>query len=105
MELWPIIEKSHLFIRPTNTDGYALSVAEAIYCKIPTIASNVANRPEGTILFEARNFQELLNRTLEVINDYQCFKEKARKVKLKDNLENLLNIYREIGDKAIGHGK
>ena len=30
-ELWPIFKKASLMIRPTNTDGDALSIREALY--------------------------------------------------------------------------
>ena len=52
-ELWPVIAQADLFLRPTRSDGYSVSVSEAIYFKIPAIASNVCPRPTGTILFKS----------------------------------------------------
>ena len=94
MELWPIIKKSNLFIRATNVDGYALSVAEAIHCNVPVIASNVGSRPEGTILFQSRSSEELFNAALKVIEEYEFFRQNVEKLKSKDYLEELLSLYR-----------
>jgi len=93
MELWPIIKKSNLFIRATNYDGYGVSIAEAIYCGVPAIASNVCVRPEGTILFQSRNLEELYKSTLKVIEEYELVHSRVIKVKCKDYLEEILKIY------------
>lgn len=66
-ELFPILKRSNLFVRPTNTDSFGISVAEAIYAKIPAIASDVCERPSGTLIFESRNMLELLQVTEKVI--------------------------------------
>jgi glycosyltransferase involved in cell wall biosynthesis len=66
-EYYPILERSNLMIRPTRTDGWPLSIGEAMYFGVPVIASDVCARPEGTILFAAGNADDLadkINRTL-----------------------------------------
>lgn len=55
----PVLQAADLFIRPTNTDGDAVSVREALYLGIPTIASDAVERPEGTILFRNRDLDDL----------------------------------------------
>lgn len=50
---------SDLVVRATNTDGDALTIREAIYYKKPVIASNITERPEGTILFKNRDSVDL----------------------------------------------
>ncbi len=49
------LQKSDVFIRPTNTDGDALTVREAISSGVATVASDVCPRPEGTVTFKNRN--------------------------------------------------
>ena len=66
-ELWPLFNKADLMIRPTNTDGYGVSIAEAIFLQKPAIASDVCKRPEGTILFENRNIDDLYNKCVNVL--------------------------------------
>jgi glycosyltransferase involved in cell wall biosynthesis len=54
-ELWPLLKKVDLFVRPTLSDGASVSVQEALYFGTPTIASDVCLRPAGTILFSTGN--------------------------------------------------
>lgn len=42
-----------VFLRPTRTDGDAISVREAIWRRVPVVASDVAKRPKQCRLFEA----------------------------------------------------
>lgn len=95
IELCQIIRKSHLFLRPTNTEGYAVSAAEAIYYKVPVIASDVCIRPEGTILFKSRDIHDLYKKTADVIENYKNSKEKLQNIKLQDNAEMLFKIYKK----------
>ena len=55
----PVLERSNLFVRPTNTDGDATSVREALYLGIPAVASDVVQRPAGAILFRSRDLDDL----------------------------------------------
>ena len=66
-ELWPLFKKADLMIRPTTTDGDALSIREAMYLGCPAIASDVSDRPEGTIVVKSRDLEELSIKTKEVL--------------------------------------
>jgi glycosyltransferase involved in cell wall biosynthesis len=68
-ELWPLISKSDLCIRPTMSDGDSLTIREALYLNCPVIASDVSPRPNGTILFKSRNIEDLYSKTIEVLNN------------------------------------
>jgi len=59
-EFWPIIKKSDLFVRPTLSDSFGISVHEAITFGVPTIASDVCTRPEGAILFKKENLEQFI---------------------------------------------
>lgn len=93
MELYAIIKRSHLFVRPTNNDGYGVSIAEAIYCNVPAIASDVCVRPEGAILFKSRDMDDLYIKTIDVIDNYDKYKEKIRDIKFEDNARKISQIY------------
>lgn len=67
-EYWPILERSTVFVRPTNTDGYGISIAEALHFGLPAIASNVCERPEGTVLFRTRDREDLVEKTRRVLH-------------------------------------
>lgn len=94
--LCPILNRVQLFLRPTNTDGDAISIREAMFYKIPTIASDVCNRPEGTILFKNRDFIDLYRKTIDVIENYPDYKDKLNNIIISDNMEKILNIYRKV---------
>ncbi|MBU3142592.1 glycosyltransferase [Clostridium sp. CF012] len=96
MELWPIIKKSDLFIRPTNYDGYGVSIAEAIQQSIPAIASDVCERPEGTIVFKSRDSKDLYNKTMDVIYNYNSYKNRIKDIQYEDNSKKILDIYDRI---------
>jgi glycogen(starch) synthase len=63
-----LISRSAALIRPTFTDGDSISVREALALGVPVIASNVAVRPEGTILFETGNSDDLMKK-MECIHE------------------------------------
>lgn len=95
-EFYPILKRSQLFIRPTNTDGDAVSLREALYYHVPAIASDVVSRPCGTMVFNNRNMNELFNLTISLIDNYQKYKDKLNGIKVYDNAERLLNVYNEL---------
>lgn len=95
-EFYPILQKSQLFIRPTNTDGNSVSVMEAIDLKIPCITSDACPRPEGTVLFKTRDIEDLVEKSIEVIENYKFYKEKAQDSVLENNAEGLLELYKNI---------
>lgn len=47
MQLWPILQKTSLFLRITTTDGDSISVREALKFGAKVLASNVVPRPNG----------------------------------------------------------
>lgn len=63
-----LIERSDIVLRPTNTDGDALTVREALYLGKPVISSDVVERPQGTILFKTRDMNDLEIKLLETLN-------------------------------------
>jgi hypothetical protein len=61
-QIWPLFKQAKLFIRPTNTDGDAISLREALFFNCKSIASDICNRPSGTILFKNRDEDDLFNK-------------------------------------------
>lgn len=54
----PVIHASDVFLRPTNTDGDANSVREALYLGVPAVASDAVARPAGSIVFRTRDLED-----------------------------------------------
>ena len=95
-EFYPILQKSQLFIRPTNTDGNSVSVMEAMDLEIPCITSNACPRPEGVVIFKTRDMDDLIKKTMELIQNYEAYKEKAKYIKVEHNDEKLLTAYKKV---------
>jgi glycosyltransferase involved in cell wall biosynthesis len=64
-----LIEKTAIVLRPTNTDGDALTVREALILGKPVVASDVVERPEGTILFKTRDVADMAKQLGILVND------------------------------------
>lgn len=70
MELWPLMKKVNVFLRPTKSDGDALSLRESLWLKIPAIASDAVPRPSGSVVYSLNSQDDLVNKTLQVIDNY-----------------------------------
>jgi len=91
-----VINMCDLFIRPTNTDGDALSIREALTLKKPVIASDVCKRPEGTLIFRNRNIEDLYIKINDVINNHDAYRTKIKKIEFEDNAEKILEVYKKV---------
>jgi len=97
-EFYPILMKSDLFVRPTNRDGYSVSLAEAIYFRVPAVASDVCTRSEGTILFKNRDTGDFASKVEGVLDNYESYKESLEAVDLEDNFEKIMEVYQKLGE-------
>jgi glycosyltransferase involved in cell wall biosynthesis len=95
-QFYPILMKSTLFVRPTNTDGDALSIREAISYNIPAVSSNVVTRPKEAVLFKNRDINDLYEKVEHVLINYKEYKEKLYKMDAKDNRDNILKVYKNL---------
>lgn len=68
-ELWPLFENADLMVRPTCVDAYGISIAEALYFDCPAIASDVCERPDGTVLFRNRDQSDFLEQCRSILVD------------------------------------
>lgn len=53
-----VIRRADIFVRPTTTDGDAVSIREGLWYGKPVVASDAVARPEGTILFRSRDVED-----------------------------------------------
>jgi glycosyltransferase involved in cell wall biosynthesis len=107
------IAESDLFLRTTLYDGDSVSVREALHLRIPVIATDNCMRPGGVHLIPSSNIEALgeaitqrlsqSNSRHTEANDRTCEKEESPE--REENLEAVLNIYRELmremGEKQI----
>lgn len=66
-EVWPAFAEGDIMLRPTSNDGYAISLEEAIFLGTPTLASDAAKRPAGTVLFQNRDIDDLERKAMEML--------------------------------------
>ena len=89
-ELWSI---SHLYVRPTMKDGDSISIREALQMNLKVVASDVAERPNGVVIYQKGNISDFLSKVLKEL-------EKKKKVNSKtndfENYNKILKIYLKL---------
>jgi hypothetical protein len=85
---WKYINSADIFIRPTITDGDALSVKESIYMDKITVVSDCTIRPDNVILFKT-----------------SCSKDLARKINFSLSSEKKTISFKKDGDNLIFYTK
>jgi glycosyltransferase involved in cell wall biosynthesis len=100
-EVYPIWQKSDIFVRPTASDGDALSLREALYFKTPSIASNAAPRPAGTIIFRNRDIGDFIDRVKMVWDNYDYYKSKSEAIEVGNGFNKTLEIYSRMVNKQV----
>ncbi len=65
--LWPLFTSVDIFVRPTLSDGASVSVQEALFCGVTTIASDVCWRPAGTIVYTTADSADLCRKIQQSI--------------------------------------
>ena len=77
--LWPLIKRADVFVRPTLSDSFGISVAEALSFGVPAIASDVCTRPSGTILFKTGNQEDFFKKVCGVLDkEIMCYQKKEK---------------------------
>lgn len=75
------------FVRNTSTDGDALSVKEALYLGVPTICSDVVDRPKGVRLFKYCDRESF----------HRCFEDSiVKKNIIESGVERIAYLYTTI---------
>lgn len=83
-----VIEQSDIVLRPTNIDGDAITIREAIYLNKPVLASDAVLRPDGTNTFRSRDFDDF-----EIKLEYQINNILKRKsTKNKSQTQNIVDF-------------
>lgn len=97
----PVLAASDVFIRPSNTDGDAISVREALYLGVPTIASDAVARPAGAKLFPTRNVDAMTSAVESVLTESQTG-PRQRTVALapedRERIDRYLDLLQSLAD-------
>ena len=92
---WKYINSADIFIRPTITDGDALSVKESIYMEKITVVSDCTIRPDNVILFKTSCSKDLANKVNFILNSDK------KTVSLKNDGNNII-FYIKLYEKVMG---
>jgi glycosyltransferase involved in cell wall biosynthesis len=90
--VYPLMRQSDLFIRPTNTDGDAVSVREALYFRTPVVASDASPRPQGTVLFRNRDVGDLILQVKRILSGELV----PDTVKSTSSFDQIWQIYQQL---------
>jgi glycosyltransferase involved in cell wall biosynthesis len=67
-QLWPLLKKVDLFVRPTLSDGASVSIEEALWVGKPVVATSACQRPTQVAVYDVGDsdkFYELVINVLE----------------------------------------
>jgi glycosyltransferase involved in cell wall biosynthesis len=62
------VQNCDFLLRTNTVDGYGVSLQEAMDLGVPAIASDVCERPKGTVLFKNNDLKDLSQKTSYVLN-------------------------------------
>jgi glycosyltransferase involved in cell wall biosynthesis len=95
--LLPAFRHDVIYVRPTRTEGDAVSVREALLMGVPVVASDVVGRPEGTVLAsDGEDLADVLRKLLADRATAAAATTAARIVAEREAdrlLEHLISIY------------
>jgi glycosyltransferase involved in cell wall biosynthesis len=81
-----------LLLRPNLSDGYGVSIQEALDLGVPAVASDVCKRPKGAILFKNNNLEDL-SKKIEFVSNLPLESILKEKEELDYHLQ-LIEIYK-----------
>ena len=91
-----LLKISAIFVRPTNTDSWGLSVGESLSLGVPCVASDVCKREEGTIFFKVRDQDNFDLKVRECIEGIEKEKEKLQAIEISDYYDEVLDVYNKL---------
>lgn len=90
-----LLARSSVFLRSTLIDGDSMSVREALYLGIPTVASDTPFRPEGVRLFRRGDPADMAGKLREALESGRADPDAARR-ESEANLAALFAIYASV---------
>lgn len=92
-EFYPVFKIAGVFLRPTLTDGDAISVRESLYYKVPAICSDAVQRPESVVLYRTMDQQDFNDSVIKVLNSIDNYKQATRGIETKNFPGQIVDIY------------
>jgi N-acetyl-alpha-D-glucosaminyl L-malate synthase BshA len=110
-EIDQILSYSDLFLLPSETESFGLAALEAMALGVPVISSNSGGLPEVNFdgisgyLSNVGDIEEMSANALKILSDdvtLQQFKVNALETAKQFDIKNILPMYEELYQKAIG---
>jgi glycosyltransferase involved in cell wall biosynthesis len=92
----PAMVRSSLLVRPTSTDGDAVSIREALTAGVPVVASDVVSRPEGVHAFEYRDLRSLVDTTRRALDADTPPPSAAIREAGDETFHQILGVYEDV---------
>lgn len=105
LPLVPAFRHDAILVRPTRTDGDALSIREALHAGLPVVASDAVERPSGTVTFGAGDVAALCAAVRQVLDKPSGVKALEAEEVGRDHtdafLDRLLGLYEREMKKLV----
>jgi glycosyltransferase involved in cell wall biosynthesis len=90
-----VIARSDIFVRPTFSDGDAISVREAIALGTPVVASDVVDRPAGTLCFKTGDSNDLASKIESLLSGPRPVQHSGSSLEepAANGIQRLLELY------------
>ena len=94
--LIPILKLTDVFLRPTNTDSWAMSISEGISLGVPVVTSDACKRENGAIIFETRNQDAFNEAIINCLDNLKIEKEKLRHIVVESHHIEVGGVYQKL---------
>jgi len=91
----PLYPAGSVFLRPTSTDGDAISVRESLMAGLPVLASDASPRPRGTLTFKSRDADSFAAALMLALGELPKLKRRLRNPP-DSGWREVLSIYLEL---------
>lgn len=101
LDFLTLIHRSDIVLRPTVTDGDALTIREALFFGKPVIASDVVTRPRGTVTYNSENTDSLydvIRNVASVVSSGRKSPDELSVCSITEYKEFYLKIYKRCVD-------
>lgn len=92
----PLLRRCDLFLRPTNTDGFSVSIAESFEFGVPVVASDAVPRPAGCLVFRNRDVDDFVARVEQVLAERDVWAARSAQAREPDHFQELLALYATV---------
>lgn len=99
-EMYPVFKDVEIFVRPTCSDGDAVSVRESLHFGVPVVASDAAPRPQGCIVFGTRDQDDLVAKTRAALESLDEERAKLAGLPASGSVDKEVDLLRDVVRRA-----